>query len=492
MSKSLRTLIAVLAVLVILIGAYFAAVNLIPQPEEDGTSSTDNSSTDQTSSSETTYIYNYGVDSFVSATVNAVSGTYTVVKESDGFAIPEIKDLTNYPTMIQSCAERLSAYPYLSIENTSPTEEEREEYGLNDPTATATVTFENATVEITVGAKISGGYYYMTVGGDDNVYIAATAINAYFIQGANYFVNTSLFYCYEDYRSGINDFVLVDKQDEDPVKISKNTDGNATAVSLSSTYCITYPSVMGVDEDALDKGLTELASFSAEYVVYISATEEQKAELGLSEPRYTLSFTYQKPSSDGGENTNPVESYKFYLSDVDENNYLYACADGSDTVYAIPNGAYGFIDWKMEDIAAITFVSPMIKYLDKMIVTWQGKEYEFVFTAGDGSISAVRYLDRQLDVDNFKRFYQVVLGTSRIGVGSAEPDAEEYLSVRFVYNESMNRADEVMTFKTFNARRYAVEINGFGRFTVAKTRVDKLTNDLKKVINGEEVLVFMN
>jgi len=86
----------------------------------------------------------------------------------------------------------------------------------------------------------------------------------------------------------------------------------------------------------------------------------------------------------------------------------------------------------------------------------------------------------------------LMLAASLAAFASAEEDAGTYLSVRFVYSSDMDRADDVMEFKNYNARQYAVLINGSGRFTAAKTRVDKITNDLKKVINNEPVTAFMN
>ena len=191
-----------------------------------------------------------------------------------------------------------------------------------------------------------------------------------------------------------------------------------------------------------------------------------------------------------------MTKYKFIISEPDEDGNMYIKEEDSRIVMSFGEGVYSFFDWNINNMAGSTFLTPLIKYVDKVIVTCKGKEYEFRLTPGDGSIVAAAYMDgereKQLDVDNFKNFYQVIIGTGRIGTGYAEEDAATRISVRFVYQDEINKDDDVVAFREYSMRQYAAEVNGEGYFTVPKTRVDKLENDLIKVINNEPVNAFMN
>lgn len=497
MSKTVRMLIGCLAALLLLVGAYFGVITAFPETEENVSS--DSSSSVESVAEVTNYIYQHRASTLKQATVTtANAGVYHVNFDGVNYSVPELENIEHFSSSVNSCAERLCSFPYYSIANESPTEAELEEYGLISPQASAVIELEDATEQLYVGKKTDDGYYYVKTEGSDTVYLCVTGVNTYLLKGHLSFINTTLFYCAEDNRSGIDNFVLKNSLLEDDVCISKTDSDSKSALAVSSSYCVTHPFVMGVDSETFDTGILELIKFGGSEAVAIKDSTTDLSQYRLDDPQYILSFTYQKPLTDTEvsegkeENDNKVEKYKFYVSSADESGNMYCYADGSDVIMIISKASYSLFDWTMDDMAGDMFLSPFIWYLDRMEITFEGKEYEFNFTISDKSLTAVNYLNRQLDADNFKKFYQVVLGTGRIGMGMAEENAETHMEIRFVYQDDLDKDDDVIVFKDYSVRQYAAEVNGIGKFTVAKTRVDKLERDLIKVINNEPVNAFIN
>ncbi len=497
MSKKTKALVAALLALALLVGAYFAVTALLPE-EPDGASSETSSTGSETSETPSPTLYDFDVDTFQSAEITEFDGdVYHVVRDGDGFTVTELEGIAYYQTYVDSCVERLSAFPYLEKLADSADEATLKTYGLDETAAKAVIRFENRTETLLVGKKDKDkGYYYLQHQGNPAVYVGTVGVNVYFGTGFLGFVNPGLFYCAENYRTGIDDLTVTDATLADPLCISKCDKNTASALALSSAYCMTFPCVMGTKDETLDEGLTALASFSAESVVALNNEQTDLSKYGLDNPRYTLRFTYQKPvqaDEDGNmpENTNPVESYEFLISDVTEDGVQYILNNEKTLIMSVPEGTYSFITWNMENMAGPVFLSPLIKYIDRVTVTWEGKDYAFDLASTENTVTAVTYQNRQLDVENFKKFYQVILGTGWSGVGQAEEGTDDYFTVRFDYHDDLNKADDVMSIKPFSLRQYAMEINGVGRFTVAKTRVDKLTRDLNKVINNQPVSAYM-
>lgn len=493
MSKQLRAVLIAVFVFAALIVLYLC---LKPsETGEDVTSDVSSEAASNTSSvadEEKLTLYSYDTALFSSAEITDFSGnTYHVVRSGDSYDIPELADLPHYVSGIQICAERLCAYPY-----TQQTEESDEVTGLDAPKGKVTVTFtDNTSLTLLIGNRTDNGLYYMRREGDDVTVLTATGISSYFVRGTVNYLKTSLFYCVEERRTGIDNISFTDTEAPYPVCIKKTDGDSASALAISSTYYLTFPTTMSVDSEAFDTGLTELAAFAAEGAMEIVSEKTDLSQYGLDNPRYVLSFTYQKPLDDDDtseENTNPVETHRFAISDADEGGFHYLLSEDGKIVYYFSEDMYSFMSWKLENMAGSTFLSPMIKTLDRMRVLYGGREYSFEFTEGDGSISVVRYEDRQLDVDNFKKFYQVVLGTGWIDLGVKETGAEPYLSVIFDYHDDLKKADDTMVFYPYSLRQYAVEINGQGAFTVPKTRLDKVVSDLFKVIKNEKVTAFLN
>ena len=501
MKKQLRGVLIAAAVLVVFAVVYFVLLAVLGKGNEPtGNTSSEPPASDVSSTPSeepTLHLYEYDVDTFVSAEITTLAGdVYHVERRDDAFTIPELAGFSCYLSNIRLCAERLCAYSYYEKVTDSATPEELEEYGFSSPRGKATVTFtDGKTLTVLVGGQTEEGLSYFKRQDDDTVVLTTTGITSYFLKGKVNFLKSELFSCAEERRKGIDKLEFIDAQSEYPVKISKTDGDRASALAISSTYYLTYPTTMGVDSEALDTGLTDLSHFSGEGVIEILDETTDLAVYGLDAPRYTLSFTYQKPLADDDTsetNPNPIESYKFYISDADELGTCYVYAEGGKTVSYFTKEGYSFMTWTLEKLAGSTFLSPMIKTLERMNVRTGGRDYTFYFTEGDGSISAVRYEDRQLDVDNFKKFYQVVLGTGWIDLGRKEEGAAPLLEISFVYRADYGKVPDTMIFYPFSLRQYAVEVNGEGAFTVPKTRVDKVIGDLNKVIRNEPVTAFLN
>ena len=504
MSKQLRGVLIAAAVLVAAAVTYAVLLSTLgkgtTEETASGLTSSDASSDTPSgtpSDDNVLRLYEYDSDSFVSAEITPLSGkSYRVERDGDTYFVPGLEAFSCYKSNIKLCADRLCAYPYSTLVTEHVTETEKETYGFLDPTGKAAVTLSDGTAfTLLVGARTDDGLYYVMREGNGTVVLASTGITSYFLRGEVSFLQSNFFSCAEDRRNGVDNFVLTDRDAKYPVMIQKTDGDRASALALSTTYSLIYPASMSVDSEKLDEGLKALSHFAGEGAIEIVSESTDLSVYGLDDPRFTLSFTYQKPLADDDIseiNPNPIETHRFLISDTDETGLCYVLSEDGRVVHYFTAGAYPFMAWTLENMAGTTFLSPMIKTLDRMTLRYGGRDFAFLFTEGDGSISAVNYEGRQLDVDNFKKFYQVVLGTGWIGMGEKAEGAEPYLTVTFDYHDDLQKENDVMTFYPYSLRQYAVEINGKGGFTSPKTRLDKVVSDLYKVINNETVTAFLN
>ncbi len=455
---------------------------------EDETASEISSETTSTEK-VTVDIYTEKVSDFVSATINAVdSGTYTLQKTSDGYEIPELDGVGVYPAMLETFAENMSDFKgyQLVAENVT----DYSVYGLDQPTATGTFNFTDTTHTISVGDETGDGYFYVTADNSGKVYKATTGIRMYFVYGAMNFVNLSIFSCAEDYRTNIDKLRIVNPTDT--LFMEKLEESDGTAASYTSTYILREPFYASTDAELLDTGFEQLISVAA-VNAYSFVTDEKLTECGLDAPTRRLSFEYDTVDDDG--NVTDTDKYSFVFGNLNsDGDCYYGMQENGKIIYEFPLSNMEYLEWTTQEVSSSILLTPMLSWLETLTVTTPEATYVFEITSDGTETTAVSCNHKELDLDNFKKYYNVLVGTSRYELtepAEGEVLAEPTIKVVFDFNdEKSNRVDTISYIKQ-NDRKYYAEVNGEIYCNILKTRIDKLIQDTQKVLNGEEITSFI-
>ena len=123
--------------------------------------------------------------------------------------------------------------------------------------------------------------------------------------------------------------------------------------------------------------------------------------------------------------------------------------------------------------------------------TCDGNIYDFVITSeadGEGNVdvSSVTLDYAAVDTDNFKSFYQNIVSVSHSDIGTKPEDSDCVLRLTYEFTSGEHDIVEFWSFPD-DSRKTFMTIDGEGRFVVLMTKVDKIKNDLQKLLSGEEI-----
>ncbi len=311
-----KKLISLLGVLVLLVGATFAATNLNP----------DNSATEPADTS--TIVFSMDADAvnqvswdYSEAVSFARSGNTWVYTEDDAFPL----DTSYIDTILETLTEVTA---YKTIENA----EDLDQYGLEVPVCTVTVTAGD-TYTLCIGneTSMSGQRYFSS--GDGNVYL----VDADIIDCFSYGLYDVL--AYESIPAMTNITGMELTAETQSYKIQHLA---GSGLAYSDDY------VWFMDQKTLDTELTEtlLSSItSLSWIDCVSYNAEDLSAYGLDAPAASVTIHYtqtlQVETNETDEEGHPVyetqeNDASFTLeigSDVDEN--CYAKIAGSSMVYEI-------------------------------------------------------------------------------------------------------------------------------------------------------------
>ena len=91
---------------------------------------------------------------------------------------------------------------------------------------------------------------------------------------------------------------------------------------------------------------------------------------------------------------------------------------------------------------------------------------------------------KELDVDNFKTFYQYLMGCPTNEIYFTDPEGESYLTITF---DRKDGKKDVMEIYKDSSRRSVVKLNGETSFRIQSTWVDTFVANMDRLLKGEAV-----
>lgn len=403
-----------------------------------------------------------------------------------------------------------------------------EEYGLDEPRATITVTTSSGKKYVLhVGKEIvSGNGYYVRLVGRDTVYIFNTYIGktalvpietyvspvlAYPVTSTNYmfihnFVVNRHTYSEDGTPTLTHDIALTYWE----MSERENTEFKTQAYQMMDPDLMAYtPS-----SDAVYSVMNPFITMDYVTVKKLGVTDEALKQYGLDNPAKSLYYEFETTDADG--NPYYLKNY-IYVSALNENGTYYATATvyGSsdktnykrlsayDQIVEADRAVFPFMEWTTIDWVQKDYFQMDITVCDELeFVT---PDYHVTFdivpydNSGDGKADDVEvYLvqdgdDKKLEVNNFKTLYLNLLGGKLFA--TADISEEEMESI--IADESRLLLTWTVRTTTGSERTYSyywlaesktlLTVNGTGEFYVLTSAVEKTIEDAINVANGIKI-----
>lgn len=266
------------------------------------------------------------------------------------------------------------------------------------------------------------------------------------------------------------------------VVIEKSKSGSEEEKNMNlNLYEMTAPKKRGVDSDQGTTALSGLLTITASDVASYRPDSVKLAEYGLDEPYSTVRFTYL----DDEQNEQQV-ALSGSAPDAEGNVYL--MREGVPVVYQLASSSMAWYEMEYQDFLSTLQLLPYIDSVKTMTVTASGKSTSFQLE-GEGDELKVTAAGQQMNIDEFRKFYQNVIGIPSEEFTSDEAPAQEtaLLSVRYEYRDANKPADTLALLPSNKPRRVFLSINGESEFYTKSAYIETIEKNLQNLLAGEKV-----
>lgn len=167
---------------------------------------------------------------------------------------------------------------------------------------------------------------------------------------------------------------------------------------------------------------------------------------------------------------------------------------GERAVYAVDRYKLDFLATKPFDIVDKFLFIPSIDDLDRLDVTARGATHSFVLTrttkkaaeagAEDEVVTAYAGDGRELAEENFKKFYQAVIGLLADGEAPRAVPNDPVVSIRYRLNKG-GKTDVTVNLVPYDKVFYGSYVDGIGGFALTKVQVEEMLAKMDSLLKGE-------
>lgn len=382
-------------------------------------------------------------------------------------------------------------YP-LSIERVVTDCEDLSEYGLADDQNPAyyTVTTRpdadgvSESHTVYVGDLVpTGGGYYVRHADRNAVYILDTELSKTVLAPIEDLITPML-----TLPMSQNDYFMIENfivaNSEEPIiAITFLDEEEKEAAAMTSAYKMLYPSNYTVNSTSYSEVLQVLMDFTGLRTVALAPTEEEIEEYGLSEPAFSISYTYQ-----GIEQT-------VVFSEKNEDGNYYAGSLLFNIIAELDGSTMKWLEWELIDwvdppifMMNINNVTTITLESDTAVRTFDlvGDGQELVVTERETAFKPV--------VQNFRQFYKTLLSINLQGYVTGDMTEEDAAKLAdtdtpYLTLTIETRAGQITEYKfyPYSTRRAYYTVNGSGEFYVLRDMVTKVISDGEKVMTDTEI-----
>ena len=466
--------------------AFFTGVIVFLQLPESSEEPHSDEESSQQQSSQQDFVHDSGLitsrEDISSVTVTAGGKSFTVVVAENG--IPKVTELNGIKQNAQLANALISLCskiePQKLVEETS----DFGKFGLENPRGIGEITYKDSTkIRVLVGDDAVGSdeLVYAAVEGQNKVWLVESSVRLYFCGKIEDYVSQSM-------------SPLAEKTESADAKMSISGKGiqSYELERKNNKWRMTQPIIAELDEQRSSAAVNGLYGLSAEYCECIRPDDAKKAEYGLKDPGYTVSFREgdrELVLSIGNAVKRDYESEKekYYC-------YLKGSAD-TDCIYAVAKEYLPWAGLAAQDIISEVMLPNYLVNLRSIDIEADGIKTEYIITneGGDSSsinediskmrTASVKCSGKDIEIPRFREFYELLMKcpTSRIYTKAAAGSA--YITI--VYHKNDGTSDKLELIKTDGG--FAAKVNGKISYLVPGGWAETVIYDIKALTEGKEL-----
>lgn len=387
--KLYRNAIILVAIVALLVGAYFVISKIKPDdnpienPSEDYIKLTD-----------------YTSDKIKSVTLINPDGTFVIVKKDNEWVLSSPTDLKYDSSILSSIV--INASSIIVDKTIEENAQDLAKYGLDQVITVKLMDTEGKETVLEVGdmTPTKGGYYIKEAGKND-VYVVSSYTGKYLVTARNGLRSKQLF----DFTSQDLTELAMDRRGESIFASEKGADASAN-------WLMTKPIKGSMNSSALTPMMEAIANSTISE--FVEDKPSDLAQYGLDNPKYSFDFKTAN------------ETYKLKMGDEKtKGSLIYAQLDGNDEVFTMDITAYTFLDKPLKEIVDVFAYIVNIDQVKAIDLTMDGKTTKMtldVYKGEDGKSDkekdkfTVNGIDAtgtdEEDDQPFRKFYQALIGIS--------------------------------------------------------------------------------
>lgn len=457
MNKRLKSIIAAVASVIVLIAMLVILVNL----------PSNHISEQYALNAELTINNNSSLD-IKSINIKNSNDTYTVNVDND---ICSIDDLKNLPTSTEYFSALLSDCS--NIIASQVIDEDCSDisiFGLTNPRATVNINYnDESSIKLNVGADApqSAGVY-VNVDDSSKIYLFSSDSVDTFLYSKNDFIDKTI--TSQPKTEILQKATLEGSSRPEPIVFElENND------SSYNTYKLISPALKATDANQVSAIIEQTQYLIAEDVIAINPTNEQLDEYGLLQPYSKITTQYSNNSIT-------------LITSAPQNDKVYIMNTNVPIIYKISSKDKTFITAQYYDLVSKTILSPTLSTVKNLTVTFDNSYYNFDIALDNSQNLTVKCNDNNIDADIFKVYYQNIIGMKNQGF-TTEPlvDTNHILTCTFKYVDN-NKADDIISFyKSEDENISLISLNGICDSFEYKTYTDKIMIDSYNVSISQKI-----
>lgn len=478
--KSKIKFIIIAAVALLILGGVTAALLLTAPAEEE--------EAEEETVVESSLIYDKDPADIDVINITNEFGSYKINRVASGeFSYWTIVDYILAPISTEFINNALNEAGTLTARKTvMENVEDMSIYGLAEPSAEYTVSFDDASKSqytVKIGNKVPGSsiYSYMSIGDEKTVYTVKDSDVAFSKEDPRNCVDKVVFVQKTaENEDDKTDYSLVKKltisrKDLDyDIVIGYDTrlDDANIMTSNSSSYRMSEPVVLDINPEKGAEVMGGMFGLTASDFAAIRPEESDLAQYGLDDPQLVVTA-----DTESGE-------FTLKIGNKAENGGYYGMACDINMVYIFDEASLPWLKAMPLDLTTTMITSHYIYAIDTISIKTSDVDVKFDILGSSAEDFGVESDGKTLDADSFKTLYQFILRAPSeqlyFDEVSGTPDA--------VVEIKAEDGDDTIEFYNIGDRRTVIVLNGRPSFSCTTAYVDRLSQNVQKYLNGEELI----
>ncbi|MBQ8959665.1 MAG: DUF4340 domain-containing protein [Ruminococcus sp.] len=370
-------------------------------------------------------------------------------------------------------------------------------FGLADPVITVDVTYETGTEKtLLVGNKApTGDATYVMLKGLDTVYTVRSSAMANYSNTLFDFVDKTIIEDPGQQNYPKVESVLIQREDLEGgdmyIEYDPRSDDEGYTGGTSATHILKRPTEAFLSVERSTAITTGMFGLSAEDIFSVHCQEPDIAEAGLKDPFCTVTM-----KCDDGN------TYKLLLSEPftsgEGSKSCYAMLEGGNVIYIVSTEKAQWATVTPVDIASKIFIGAYVWNITDLTAQAGDTAAEIKVTRKDPSAELETFSasdfnaainGKTFDSERFRQFYSFLIGANAEEFALDEEIPEGDPAASITYTDSYSGQTTKVEFYDLSAMKDLIVIDGVSKFTISKSYVETLIENIQKLDSDEEFVL---